>query len=470
MKPYHLFRRGGTSFVYHATAGRFIRVDPAAYEYLRLRSDLPKADAEREFSAAFPDRKDVLADCAKLETEGFFDEAPTSLPDDAVFNAEYDRRFNGTCNNLVLSVSSGCNLACRYCYCGVCRDELPDAGLMSEATAMDALEKFLAAADTGKGIRVTFFGGEPLLNKNVIRRAVERCNAWAAEHGVRAGYSITTNATLIDEEIAKLIAENNFGLLVSLDGPRELHDRQCPMRSGEGSYEQAAAGIRRLMKFRRKVTVRCTMAHPAPDAMKLIRFFKDFGFTRIILGTVSNPTFPSALDFTDDDHRAFELATENEIIPWMLEERKSGREPAYDPFDEIDAFQCERAHGDTAPALRCGACHGARAVAPDGTVYPCHRFVGMKAWAIGSVENGIDEAKCRDFWLRHRAASKTACESCWAHRICGGPCPWEIARSDGTFTAPDRICRETKTWIEQGAFYMNAAGEAGLDKEQGEKK
>ena len=470
MKPFHLFRRGGTSFVYHVSAGRFIRVDPAAFEYLNLRSAMPPAEALEKFSAAYPGRKDVIADCDKLEAEGFFDDAPSSFPDDGRFIAEYEKRFNGKCNNLVLSVASGCNLACRYCYCGVCRDELPDEGLMSEKTAMTAVEKFLADADPAKGIRVTFFGGEPLLNKNVIRRVVERCNGWAAENGVRAGYSITTNATLIDDETARLIADNNFGLLVSLDGPQELHDRQCPDRAGNGSFERAAAGIKRLMKFRRNITVRCTMAHPAPDAMKLVRFFKDFGFTRIILGTVSNPAFPSDADFTDNDHRVFELALENELIPWMVEERKAGREPAYDPFDEINAFQCERTHSDSACALRCGACHGARAVAPDGTVYPCHRFVGMKAWAIGSLQDGIDEKKCRDFWLRHRDASKAACADCWAHRICGGPCPWEIARSDGTFTAPGRVCRETKTWIEQGAFYMDQAEQAGLNKTQGEIK
>jgi sulfatase maturation enzyme AslB (radical SAM superfamily) len=135
MKPCHLFRRGGTCFVYHVAAGRFIRTDPAAYEYLRLRSALPKPEAESRFLAAFPERKDVLSDCGKLEAEGFFEEAPATLPDDSEFDAEYDRRFNGACNNLVLSVASGCNLACRYCYCGVCRDELPDSGLMSEATA-----------------------------------------------------------------------------------------------------------------------------------------------------------------------------------------------------------------------------------------------------------------------------------------------------------------------------------------------
>lgn len=467
MTPYHLFRKMGACFAYHLQAGRFIRVSPAAYELLELRLNLPKAEAESRFSKIHPDAGGVLADVDALERDGFFEPAESPILDDAGFEAELAKFLSAPRNSVMLSVASGCNLACRYCYCGTCRDKLPDRGLMDEATAFAAVDALFRDADPKQDVRITFFGGEPLLNKRVIRGVVDRCNALARERGMKAGYSITTNATLIDDDTAALIAGENFGLMVSLDGPQEVHDRQCPTRDGQGSFALATAGIRTLMRHCKRVTVRCTMAHPSPDAMSLIRFFKDFGFSRVVLGTVRNPAFPSACDFTEDDEQAFRRCMEDEIIPWMLAEREAGREPIYNPFDEIAKFQGEKEHPEKVPPFRCGACHGAMAVGPDGTLYPCHRFMGMDAWAIGRLADGPDRAKCEAFWRKYRECMKGECAKCWAYRVCGGPCPWELARADGTFAMSSRLCNEITEWIRQGVRYLGPVRDNGLLKTEG---
>ena len=464
MTPYHLFREADACFAYHLVSGQFIRVSPAAYALLRLRERLPATTASETFRTRYPADEGVLADAAALEEAGFFEPAEAPVLEDEAFEEELDRRLSGPCNTLVLSVASGCNLACRYCYCGTCRDQLPDKGLMREATARLAMERLFAHADPKTAVRITFFGGEPLLNKPVIRQVVARCNEWAAARGQTAGYSMTTNATLIDDETAELVVRNNFGLMASLDGPPALHDRQCPARDGRGSFERAAAGIRRLLARGARVTVRCTMAHPAPNARQLIQFFKDFGAARVVLGTVYNPTFPSACDFTAEDDRAFRRCMAREVIPWMLAERAAGRTPIYDPFDEIGEFQGEATHPEKVPGMRCGACHGAMAVGPDGTLYPCHRFVGMETWALGRLADGPDRGRCERFWRDYRAAMKRACGRCWAYRVCGGPCPWEIARADGTFKMNGRLCKDTRAWVRQGVYYLDKAGTAGPTK------
>ena len=455
MTPYHLFRQGDGFFVYHISAGKFIRISPAAYDLLDLRLKHPKAEAEAAFARLRPEADSVLAEVAALEADGFFEPVDAPILDDDGFEKALDERLSSPRSSMMLSVASGCNLACRYCYCGVCRDKLPNQGLMSEQTAQMAVDALFASAGPKQDVRITFFGGVPLLNKPVIRSVVERCDRIAKARGVTAGYSITTNATLMDDETAELIVGRNFGLMVSLDGPKDLHDSQCPTRSGGGSYDLAVAGIRRIMAHGGKVTVRCTMAHPAPDAMALIRFFSELGVARVVLGTVRNPAFPSDCDFTDEDNLIFERCMEREILPWMLSEKAAGREPIYNPFDEIATFQGEREHPERVTEFRCGACHGAMAVGPDGTLYPCHRFVGMAAWAIGRVEDGPDQSRCEAFWRNYRACMKGPCASCWAYRVCQGPCPWEIARADGTFELDEKLCRETCKWVQHGVYYIS---------------
>ena len=468
MKPYHLFREADAFFVYHLSPGRFIRISQAAHDLLDLRQKLQKDEAEAKFMAQHPGKADVIAEVNALEADGFFEPVDAPILDENEFETALDRQLSSPRNSMMLSVASGCNLACRYCYCGVCRDKLPNQGLMSEETALRAVDDLFAAADPEKDVRITFFGGEPLLNKRVIRSIVARCEEMAAARSMKAGFSITTNATLMDDETAAMIAHGNFGLMVSLDGPRELHDAQCPTRDGHGSYEAAAAGIHKLMARCGKVTVRCTMAHPAPNAMELIRFFAGFGFSRVVLGTVRNPTFPSDCDFTDEDRRSFDRCMEREVIPWMLAEKAAGREPIYNPFDEIAEFQGEKEHPEKVPAFRCGACHGAMAVGPDGALYPCHRFVGMEAWKIGRLEDGPDRRRCEAFWRNYRACMKSPCASCWVYRVCGGPCPWEIARADGTFEMSDSLCKETCKWIRHGVYYLSKTKTTGL--KTGEKR
>ena len=177
MTAYHLFQEGDAHFVYHHASGRFIRVSPEAHDLLELRERLSAEEATAAFRTRHPDATSVLADVAALEADGFFEPAEPPVKDDAEFEDELEKRFSGPCNTLVLTVASGCNLACRYCYCGVCRDELPDKGLMSEALALQAVDRLFAAADPKVGVRITFFGGEPLMNKTVIRSVVARCTS-----------------------------------------------------------------------------------------------------------------------------------------------------------------------------------------------------------------------------------------------------------------------------------------------------
>lgn len=439
--PYHVFNYQGDTFVAHVGLGHPLKISHEARAYLDLRAS----------GECMQPVSEVLRDeIATLESVGFFVSCETPIPTDEEFDRLLRQRYEAPWTKLELALSEVCNLACRYCYCGTCRDEVPNQGRMSESVARAAINWLFAVSGRSKDVGITFFGGEPLMNKEVLLFAVSYSQRLAKIHGKKVFYSMTTNGTLIDDDVISIIKRYNFGLMVSLDGSKELHDKQCPTRTGAGSFDLAVAGIKRLMARRKRVTVRCTMAHPAPDMMNLIRFFEDFGFSRIVLGRVFNPVYPSPCDLTPEDSAELERQMNEIVIPWMLDELKAGRTPKYFPFSGVLE---EKLEAEPISPFRCGACRGTMTVGADGTLYPCHRFVGMKKWIIGTIWDGPDVERCKSFWREYHAMSRKHCFSCWAYQFCKGPCPWEVARADGSFIINERNCDEAKHWIMQGAWF-----------------
>jgi uncharacterized protein len=318
--------------------------------------------------------------------------------------------------------------------------------------ARQAITWLFAVSGRSETVSITFFGGEPLLNKPVLRFAIEYSQRLARLHGKNVSYSMTTNGTLLDDEVIGYIKRYNFGLMVSLDGPPAIQNSQRPTRRGEGSFDKAAEGIRKLMARRRAVTVRCTMTHPLPRMLDLIRFFEDFGFTRIVLGRAVNPLHPSSADCAEADFAECDRQEREELIPWMIDRLAAGKKPTYFPYAHFFAEQDAGTRSPHVSPFKCGACRGTTTVGADGSLYPCHRFVGMQSWRIGDMATGPDEERCKQFWRDYRAAIARRCESCWLWAQCKGPCPWDIANRDGSFVHRTGHCSRTKAYVEFGAY------------------
>ncbi len=270
--PYHVFGYHGVSFAVHAGLGRPLKISHEARVYLARRASGEDAP---------PACEGLRGEIAALEAVGFFAPCEPPIPTDAEFDRLLRRRYEAPWTKLELALSEVCNLACRYCYCGTCRDEVPNQGRMGEAVARAAINWLFAVSGRSKEVGITFFGGEPLMNKDVLLFAVSYSQRLAKLHGKKVFYSMTTN----------------------------------------------------------------------------------------------------------------------------------------------------------------------------GTLYPCHRFVGMENWVVGSVADGPDVVKCQEFWRTYRELVRSHCFGCWAYPYCKGPCPWEVARADGTFALSERNCAETKRWIMQGAWF-----------------
>jgi len=454
--PYYTFEYLGERFVYDTTACRFYRIDQATHRFLDL-CRTHSVDAARVRlceQGGLPSDvvESVASEVSILADHGLFEKPDYSISGDQL-EQELNDRYTMPWNKLELALSEICNLACKYCYCGTCRDLSPSQGLMSEAVARQAITWLFAMSGRTESVHITFFGGEPLLNKPVFRFVMQYSQRLARLHRKKVSYSMTTNGSLLDDEIIGYIKSYNFGLMVSLDGPPELHDAQCPTRGGGGSFNAVAKGIRKLMARRRAVTVRCTMTHPVPRMLDLIRFFEDFGFTRIVLGRAINPLHPSPVDCTGADFEECSRQEREEIIPWVLQKLAAGEKPKYFPYGQFIAAQDEGCVTPKVSPFKCGACRGTTTVGADGTLYPCHRFVEMQPWRIGDLSQGPDYGRCKQFWRDYRAAIAKDCQSCWLWAQCHGPCPWEIAQGDGSFCSPrSRHCNVMEEYAKRAAY------------------
>ena len=451
--PYHLFTKLGEPFVYVLSTSQFFHIDAPTYRLLDLCLIMPIEDAASQLASETQQSPEeietIVSEVRFLAANGLFDVPDFSISDDEI-ERQLDRRYEGPWTKLELALAETCNLACKYCYCETFRDQ-PRKGLMSKKVAKDAIDWLFSACGNAKKLDITLFGGEPLTNKPVFRFLMDYSHRLARSHGKTIRYSMTTNGTLIDDMVIHYIKKHNFGLMVSLDGPPEIHDQQRPCHNGGGSYAAAAAGIRRLMNRRKRVTVRCTITKDSPPLLDLIRFFDDFGFSRIGIAYARDPLRDGDPLLTEMERTAISRQ-QDDILPILFEEFRRSKIPKYFPYARFIRSQGTSVTA-SGIALKCSASHGTITVGADGTLYPCHRFVGMSAFSLGSLETGPNVSLCRHFWHLYNRAVETQCASCWAIQLCRRPCPWDISKATGGFGAPeDWECRLVRASIERGAY------------------
>ncbi len=448
LAPYHLFEHRGSSYAFDVESSAVVKLDCAAHDLLSMRLNRAPADAianhlTATYGAEAAER--VTSELSWLNDQGFFAGPVTTYDDDQ--NESYIQRLArmGT-QRIELYLAEACNLRCRYCYVG--DNDALNNGLMPWAIARQAIDYCFERAGSAKQVSITFFGGEPLLNKPVLKQAIAYSQQLGQERGKQVGYSMTTNATLLDDEIISLIKRYNFGLMISLDGPQEVHDHMRPMADGGGSFDEATRNIKRLMRRRRSVTVRCTLSNQFLDRVRIVEFLEDFGFTRVAMSRcISAVDRQGAYDIGPRETAVMQEQDEF-FMDRLLQQLDRGERIRFNPW--VKALQ--NIHQRHNRRMRCGVGRGCTTVGIDGKLYPCHRYVGMENYVLGHVSTGVDPTKFSDY-LRAYFGTKTKCDTCWAINICGGYCPWYVSREDGTSQPPhDWWCEEVTGWLEQGIW------------------
>lgn len=444
---YHTFTYRGKSYLFDVKTGISLRIDEAAHEVLRLLLDHPKEKVEKLLKTRFTKKAldEVFLGIDYLRHSGLFKLEKEETPEQ--IDAYIRRVMRRKSPSIQLAVVQGCNMSCAYCYeRGKFANEEPI--LMSKEVGERAVEFLIDKSQGCKELNITFFGGEPLLNWPLIKHLVGYAIKRAKETGLKNFFSLTTNAVLVTDEIARYIKKYNFGLMCSIDGPPEIQNKFRPLKGSKLSFYKAARGVKRIMKYRRQVTVRATTHKGNADWRKLHDFFERFGFSRFAIGSATCQTFKKGpLDFGPEDIEMLSRQVED-MIDFAFERLKAGKKLYQNPFAAIKDIHDRRHTG-----IRCGIGRGTSIVDVNGRIFPCHRYLGLENYCVGDIWSGYDEKRLYDYLADYYSVKKF-CRACWLRNLCGGPCPWHVAHEDGHHRPPhkDFMCEIIKKASERSIW------------------
>jgi uncharacterized protein len=322
---------------------------------------------------------------------------------------------------LSLAVAQKCNLGCTYCYADGGSFGGPAAN-MPEATALASVDLLLSEAEAGERVNLAFLGGEPLLNRSVLRAATERAYALAAERGINVTFSITTNGTRLTSDDGDFFEAYGFAVTVSVDGIGPVHDQLRPFVGGQGSFDRLVARVAPLLDRQRRmqVSARVTVTPRNLRLAETLEHLVGLGFHSVGFSPLlRSPT-------GRDELGREELATMlEEMVACGAEFERRVIDGERYPFANAVTAMRELHRGTHRP-YPCGAGAGYLGVAADGALAACHRFVGDPEAAFGSVTQGIDRRR-QLRWLDERHVhAQQPCRSCWARYLCGGGCHHEV--------------------------------------------
>ncbi|GBQ63829.1 quinohemoprotein amine dehydrogenase maturation protein [Komagataeibacter swingsii] len=443
----HEFDAAGQNFVYLVAAGAIFMLDEGAYAVIRRLDDgalehhqLVAALMENGYS--HEDAMDLIREL--LAVQGIVTDqrdmaasGPVSPPADFPLQA------------LVLNITNQCNLACTYCYeFGSDKIATPHGKqkFMTLETAKMSVDFLLAQSPGRKAVHITFFGGETLMNFRLLRDVVFHASEQAAAHGKAITFSLTTNATLLTDEIIAFLSEHEIGVTVSMDGPPDLQDRHRVYKNGKGSYDVIEPRLRKLIAAHRTraITARVTLSDGVTDVRRIYHHLKDeLGFHEVGFAPVTNSGKQDyAINAVDMDEvlRAF-----NELANEWLEDALQGKTHGFSNVSETIG-ELFRGVNKSHP---CGAGLGLLGVSASGDLSPCHRFTDADTHTLGNVRNGIDAARRVDFLARGHVGTKYDCQSCWARPLCAGGCHHEaFVRYGDTGHANLHYCDWIREWTD----------------------
>jgi len=353
--------------------------------------------------------------------------------------------------SLVLNVANKCNLHCSYCYEPEGAKYGSSPVQMDWDTARQSIDFLFQKAGNNREVNVIFFGGEALLNFKLMREVVEYAEEQGREHDKKVDFSLTTNGTLLTDEVIDFFQAHRFGLTVSMDGPQELHDKRrfflTARGEKKGSYEQIVLRIKRLMAryTARPVVARVTVTKGTVEVMRIYEHLTSLGFFEVGFSPVTAKN-GEEYGLEPADLRQV-LAGFKELGALYVERALQNQ---YTGFSNLSTMLTD-VHLGTNKLFPCGAGLGLLDVDGNGDVYLCHRFPGTEEHQYGNVKEGLAYDRLNEFINSAHVENKPVCQTCWIRGLCGGGCYHEAYTQFGDGALPNlHYCDFLREWTEYG--------------------
>ncbi|MEW6308009.1 MAG: SPASM domain-containing protein [Bacillota bacterium] len=419
----HVFNVHGEALVLDVATGAVHRLSPAAVAVLGLDGEVTPAEAAAAATALGLDPqagREALAELSEAAASGCLFTPDPRPP----VGAPPPLRA------LCLNLAQGCNSACRYCFAAP-RAAGPTRALMPPGVIRSALDLLLAASVPGAKVEVDFFGGEPLLNPVGLRYALEYGSQAAAACGKTVRFTLTTNALLLTEDILDLVDGYDVSLILSLDGRPAIHDAMRRTSSDEPTHAAALANCKRAATRRPgDHFIRGTFTAANPDFMPDIHYLVDQGFHRISMEPV---VAPAHADYAlSPAHLPALRRSYADLAEFCLSKRRQGRPFVFFHYE----LNLERPTCLSKRVTGCGAGSEYLAVAPDGSLWPCHQFVDREGFGLGDAAAGLAGPGVPERMWRNTVYAKSACRGCWARYLCGGGCHANAHEFTGDIASP----------------------------------
>lgn len=475
----HQYKNNGYNIVLDVNSGMIHVVDDLVYDIIEKYNEIDKV---KQTGMKEIDKKDVLDKVLiKYRSQGYkelfknnneeavkaavfeaFDDIEELIKEEALFTEDIYEKYitdfksrQTVVKALCLHIAHDCNLACRYCFAEEGEYQGRRA-LMSYEVGKQALDFLIQNSGSRKNLEVDFFGGEPLMNFEVVKELVIYGREQEKLHNKKFRFTLTTNGILLNDEIMEFANREMSNVVLSIDGRKEVNDLMRPSRNGKGSYDIILPKFIKVAESRNQTNyyVRGTFTHNNLDFSEDVKHLAELGFKQISVEPVVAQA-EEAYAITEEDLP--EIYEEyDKLARYMIEKKKEGKDFNFFHFMiDLSGGPCvaKRLSG-------CGSGTEYLAVTPWGDLYPCHQFVGEDEFLMGNVFEGVKKTELRDEFKSCNVYAREKCRNCFARFYCSGGCAANSFKFHGTIKdAYDIGCELQKKRIECAIMLKAAEAE-----------
>lgn len=424
----HQYKFGDLNIVLDVCSGAIHTVDDIAYDMISMFENHDRDSVIGEICRKYPDvPEDEIWECydqiAQLKEDGklFVKDSFETMA------GALKAKTSGVIKALCLHIAHTCNLNCSYCFASQGKYH-GERALMSFEVGKRALDFLIENSGSRRNLEVDFFGGEPLMNFDVVKRIVEYARSIEKEKNKNFRFTLTTNGVLVDDDVIDFANREMSNVVLSLDGRREVHDRYRVDYAGNGSWDKIVPKFQKFVAARggKNYYMRGTFTHANPDFLEDIKVMLDLGFSELSMEpVVAAEGDPAAL--TEED-KAIVLKQYEQLAELMLRRDKEGKPfTFYHYMIDLKGGPCiyKRISG-------CGSGTEYMAVTPWGDLYPCHQFVGDEKFKLGDIWNGVSNTEIQKEFASCNVYAREECRDCWAKLYCSGGCAANAYHSTGS--------------------------------------